>query len=542
MSVKSPARPVSSADPMSPASTASSKQSRRSLIMMANNLKPTRQKLQKYFAKPRHSAPEPVFRTWQAQNLGSAITVASLQVASLGNPDAPRLPVVEVQDARYKPTLVRIVDTEQRSSQTPDPSPGSAPEMDSPEDESGLASSLPPSLPPSLPILEDAAQAPLSLSLAADDSSPEAGVPAVPSPPRDDSAQPPPPPLAAADASSGATSSSPRRLSSSALQTAAPAPLPGRMSMETDPAEPRVRRGPSLIKPRPRFSVRRRVKTPVYKMGYVDMAAAKRKQEAGAAVDRQGSVRSIARQYCTLIDDSLIAETHVPQDGRVPSLHRKTRPAAAEPALAPALERECEPGSEAQEFDDDCGSVLRHSPAVEPRHDAELLELSESPRPRPRSQPVPSPAASDADTLVYFHDETAYLTPLLFPSLPSPISADEEAAEEEQGHREKDGSEDDGRAGDAASFQIAFQLLTRELSAAFADHSVRGADDTSGLQVWLMIAAYERLRDQISATPSPDPQLRGARAMFDTWLDALRAVQTSMAGERAESESEYGDE
>ncbi|KAG5914499.1 hypothetical protein E4U42_000449 [Claviceps africana] len=545
MSVQSPARPVSSADPMSPASTVSSKQSRRSLIMMANNLKPTRLKLQKYFARSRHSAPEPVFSTWKAQNLGSAVTMASLQMGSLGNPQATNLPVVEVQDARYKPTLVRIVDTEQRRRHTP--------ETDSPGDESGLVSSLPPSLPPSLPVPEYSVHAPLPPSLAAADSSPEAEVPL---PALDDSAQPSASPLpaaeaSAAEASSGAAVSSPRRPSPSPPQTAAPAPLSGRMSMETDPAEPRVRRGPSLIKPRPRFSVRRRVKTPAYKMGYVDMAATNRKQEAVSPVSRQGSVRSIARQYRTLIEDTLIEdiliedtlieETDVPRVPRVPSIHRNTRSGAAEPALEPAPEpkSESEPGPEVQQFDDDDDSPPRHSPAAESQHGAGLCE---TPPPRPRSQLAPSPAASDADTLVSFHDETAYLTPLLFPSLPS---ADQDEAEEQQGHADKDRSKDDGRRGDAAadaaSFPIAFQLLTRELSAAFADHAARTTEDTSGLQVWLMIAAYERLRDQISATESPDPQLRGAKAMFDTWLDALRAVQTSMAGERADSESEYGD-
>ncbi|KAG5980622.1 hypothetical protein E4U55_003827 [Claviceps digitariae] len=556
MSILLTDNPIPNAVPVSPMSTTSSKHSRRSLITMANHLKPTRQNFQKYFTKSRHSAPEPVFKDWQSHNLGSVIKMTSLQMGSLANPEVPMSPVVQVQDSRSKPALVRV-DTEQQRKQKP----ALIPEVDSlrldtgseSETESGLA-------PPSLPHApEESAQPQLSSSLATADSSVEAAVASsdqeesleslsspsmvvadssveatISAPAPEDSAQPPlSPSLAGADPSAEATDPPLRPLSPSSL----PLPLPSQtqiaelplvpdvMSMETDPTERRLRRGPSLIKPRPRSSVRRRAKTPVHKNGHTDMAT---------AVRRQGSVRSIARQYRTLIEDTLIEETDIPEVPRVPSIHRKT---PSETATA-AQESEPAPAAEVQEFDDNYRPISGHS-AVDLPYDAGLFES-----PRPRSELTPSPVASDADTLVSFHDETAYLAPLLFPAPPTPPFSEEEMeGQEEIDTCDINGDEfSRGPGADGAPFQTAFNLLTRELSMAFADDSARSARDTSSLQVWVMIAAYERLRDQISATDSSDPHLQGARAMFDTWLDSLRAVQKSIADEGADSESEYGDE
>lgn len=179
--------------------------------------------------------------------------------------------------------------------------------------------------------------------------------------------------------------------------------------------EPRVRRGPSLIKPRPVSGVRRRAKTPIHKIGQLEMAAAKKRQEA--PINRQSSVRSIARQYRTLIEEI-----------DVPTVHGK---------------------------------------------------------------PLPATAAADPD---------------------------------------------------AVRFQIGLDLLTRELSTALADRSANSSRDASGLQIRVMIEAYERLRDRVSAMEAQDPQLKSTGAMFESWLDALRAIQRSFANDGAESESEYGDE
>ncbi|KAG5945884.1 hypothetical protein E4U60_004812 [Claviceps pazoutovae] len=572
MSVQGPVSPGSIAESSMSPKSASSKNSRRSLIMMASNLKPNRQRLQKYFAKSRHSAPEPVLRKWSARNLGSGIKMASLQMASLGNPEVPISPVVK--DSRHTTTLVRV-DTEQQRKHKPDPTPemsnlGSvvlSPSVEEEPPSSAPEDSAPSTSSPSLAFDAASAEAsgssqsqhspsPSPPAAKAQDSAESASLPSpapvaasaeasVPSPPQlspspppsasetEHPIQPPSPPLTPTVASAEASVPAPSRPSPPppSLQTAARPLISDVMSMETDPTKPRMRRGPSLIKPRPRSSVRRRAKTPVHDIGHLEMAEAKKKQEAAiAVVDRQSSVRTMVRQYRTLVDDTLLTEdTNVPPVPDVPPAHREPLSATAAPEAAP----------EAQEFDDNYGPIPKHSGAGM-RRGAGLFEA-----PRPRNELAPSPIASDADTLVSFHDEAAYLTPLLFPSPPtSPRTEKARLNNNSNDGRIADGDADVAKSSgpDGARFEIAFDLLTRELSAAFADSSARSTSDTSGLQVWVMIAAYERLRDQISAMESPDPKLQGVKAMFDTWLDALRAVQKAVAGEGAESGSEYGDE
>lgn len=282
MSVQIPISPISRADSLSPTST-TDRDSRRSLILMANNLKPTRRKLQKYFSRPMRPAPEPDCKEWNANDVSSAIKMASMQMGSLGNPKLPISPVVG--DSRYKPALARV-GTEQRLQHKPDPTP----EVESIRFESRLA-------PPKT----------------------------APPPPQH---SPPPQPLAAT--SVGAALPSPQRLP--------PPPPPPQVvplplildatSRETDPMESRVRRGSSLMKSRPVSGVRRRAKTPVHKIGQLELAAAKKRQEA--AINRQSSVRSIARQYRTLIEEM-----------DVPTVHRKPLPAtaAADPDALRAIQR-----------------------------------------------------------------------------------------------------------------------------------------------------------------------------------------------------------
>ncbi|KAM4063139.1 hypothetical protein HRG_013801 [Hirsutella rhossiliensis] len=97
------------------------------------------------------------------------------------------------------------------------------------------------------------------------------------------------------------------------------------------------------------------------------------------------------------------------------------------------------------------------------------------------------------------------------------------------------GKEADGEVPGPATlrFSIGLDLLTRELSSAMTKQS-----DASGLQVWVMIEAYERLRHQIAAT---GPGNEEAKEAIDSWLKALHAIHRELADEAAMSESEYGD-
>lgn len=94
--------------------------------------------------------------------------------------------------------------------------------------------------------------------------------------------------------------------------------------------------------------------------------------------------------------------------------------------------------------------------------------------------------------------------------------------------------------------QTCLTLLTRELSLAAAATSRQsaqpGADTTAALQIWVMIEAYERLRDQVLGSHERGVRDGPLRAMFDTWLTALRSVHDGMVGSDGDrSESNYGD-
>ena len=435
-------RPVSMVE-MPSATPATTTQSRRSLIVMANSLKPTRQKLSKYFSRSRHSTPEPDVKDWDAQHLSSAIKMASMQMGRLGNPEHPISPVV--RDSRYKPTLVRVSTIA--------------------ETERELQSST--------------------------------AEPLVATPPPPPQQSPPPIP-------------EPDRLAPRIPMFTPPAPIaPFFEEIAEEPQLTYIRRGPSLIQPRPVHPrIRRRAKTPVHKIGQLEMAAAKKRQDA--VLSRNSSIRTIARQY-----RALVAETDIPEVPPLSTIQRKPLPETASPVVP--------------EFDDNFGPIPRQSIIVSPG-----AGLFESPRPR-------SEAISEADTLLPLpaDEQSMYLKPLA--NCAAPPTPPSEHDEECLGHDNAKSADTDT---DALRFQIGFELLTRELSTAFAQHSARGGDgrrDTSGLQIYVMIEAYERLRDQIGAMETQDPELKNAMAMFDAWLASLRAIQRSMADEEVVSESEYED-
>lgn len=83
---------------------------------------------------------------------------------------------------------------------------------------------------------------------------------------------------------------------------------------------------------------------------------------------------------------------------------------------------------------------------------------------------------------------------------------------------------------DILSLQIAMDLLTRELSSAVSNESLRAPADVRSLQVWVMIEAYERLRDQVlgmereDGGDMPAEEARALRGMFNMWLWALYRV------------------
>ncbi|KAI1101747.1 hypothetical protein F4804DRAFT_314976 [Jackrogersella minutella] len=92
------------------------------------------------------------------------------------------------------------------------------------------------------------------------------------------------------------------------------------------------------------------------------------------------------------------------------------------------------------------------------------------------------------------------------------------------------------------SLQICLDLLGRELSSAASGSSLRPSGETSALQMWVMIEAYERLRDKIYDMRLDRDQERSLNSMLDMWIKALYSVYDEMTGNGGhESESDYDD-
>lgn len=134
---------------------------------------------------------------------------------------------------------------------------------------------------------------------------------------------------------------------------------------------------------------------------------------------------------------------------------------------------------------------------------------------------------SDDGTLVSFDEERVYFKPVSFHSGPtSPFSPPENnnnlpptGTETSHGHGQEN-----------LSLQICLDLLTRELSSAFVGRPSRPSPSTSSLQVWVMIEAYEKLRDQLAERARDDRQVRALEVMFDVWLRALYSIHDSFEG------------
>ncbi|RYP53158.1 hypothetical protein DL768_001832 [Monosporascus sp. mg162] len=90
------------------------------------------------------------------------------------------------------------------------------------------------------------------------------------------------------------------------------------------------------------------------------------------------------------------------------------------------------------------------------------------------------------------------------------------------------------------SLEISLDLLTRELTAAASGARLHASAETSALQIWVMIEAYEKLRDRLLETRTRYDQ--ATSAMFDMWLQALHRIHDQMTGSDGQaSESDYGE-
>ncbi|KAI1155082.1 hypothetical protein F4825DRAFT_408712 [Nemania diffusa] len=97
-------------------------------------------------------------------------------------------------------------------------------------------------------------------------------------------------------------------------------------------------------------------------------------------------------------------------------------------------------------------------------------------------------------------------------------------------------------ASKSPDLQTCLDLLTRELSSAVHSSPAQSSADTAALQVWVMIEAYEKLRDQVIKINERGGQDDPLKTAFDTWLQALHSVHDGMTGDDGQrSESDYGE-
>ncbi|KAI0836271.1 hypothetical protein F5Y06DRAFT_273775 [Hypoxylon sp. FL0890] len=232
---------------------------------------------------------------------------------------------------------------------------------------------------------------------------------------------------------------------------------------------------------------RRYAKTPVHHIGQLENRS---RREHETAAHRVSSVEKIAESYRALLESSCAI------------LHEPSSPLRLEEAHHPAV--------------DNYGT----------REDT-IHEIPET------SSATGSPHSDDG-TLVAFEEETVSLKPVsILPEPPSPRVIRRKGELHPPPRRASPGSH---------SLQICLDLLGRELSSAVSGLSLRPSAETSSLQVWVMIEAYERLRDKIFDMHLDHTQERALNTMLDTWIKALYAVHDRMTGSDGhESESDYGD-
>ncbi|KAK3292724.1 uncharacterized protein B0H64DRAFT_236182 [Chaetomium fimeti] len=190
-------------------------------------------------------------------------------------------------------------------------------------------------------------------------------------------------------------------------------------------------------------------------------------------------------------------------------------------------------------------------------------ETSSRDSPHMAELPERSPISDDG-TLVSFQGDAVYFkplscspkqAPLLFspqseppppPSVPLSLSRQQtsSADDNDNDNNNDNDDDDDDDDDDSLGLQISLDLLTHDLSSAIAGRRsrrpCRPSRATSALQVWVMIEAYERMRDQMAELSQSEERARAMRDMFDLWLRALYAVHGDMSRGAREEEGSSG--
>ncbi|KAJ0161847.1 hypothetical protein CTA2_5491 [Colletotrichum tanaceti] len=263
-----------------------------------------------------------------------------------------------------------------------------------------------------------------------------------------------------------------------------------------------------------RSSMRRRAKTPIYAIGQLESPTCGRDS---ATTDEVSSVDLIADQYRALLEtqDASPVCTGARSD-TLPSRQASRRQTSLAPSQHSAGE----------------------APAAELRPDVY--------KPAPLRNVVAHSPKSDDGTLVAFDEEAIYFKPMSFspepPLTPSPSSSSPPpppSPPPRNRARLQRNSSSLAPSNHNLSLQIATDLLTRELSTTMLDRSQHMGTDISSLQIWVMIEAYERLRDQVMEMSRQNEDAENMEAMFDTWLQALYSMHERMTSDAASRGSRY---
>ncbi|KAL6923172.1 hypothetical protein ACHAPO_001342 [Fusarium lateritium] len=256
-------------------------------------------------------------------------------------------------------------------------------------------------------------------------------------------------------------------------------------------------------------AMRRQAKTPVFRIGQLEQHALARK--ARDVPEKTSSVELIADQYHALLET---------RDG----------PPALDSQL-PSPSRESH-----YSFDD---TPLQIPPYAAKRSQSmrtantssSMTAIPRQLRPRLRSAPThdTNVAAVEGDT-IYFKPYSFSPPPSPeYPGTPRHSWTDEFRPSSSSGHSFQDN----------ISLQIAMDLLTSELSSVMTGRPQRNGQDTAALQIWVMIEAYERLRDQLTRQEPCNAEAQKVATMFDCWLASLYSIHSSLTESTLPSPTEY---
>lgn len=281
-------------------------------------------------------------------------------------------------------------------------------------------------------------------------------------------------------------------------------------------------------------SMRRHAKTPIFSIEQMERTN-QIKAEAVAArrLERIASVEVIAEQYRALLDRSPSIYT---QKSR-----KSLRPATPPPPMPERLDMGRRAVSEhvALQF----RPKRPDTPLTPPGARSPTLSTKELAR---KEVPKPDSPKSRAFTLQSSHSKAPSFSGSSVSGSSSPTSVWSRRDSESGSDISVPSPTRASPAPGNLSLQICLDLLTRDLSSALTKNS-RGDHDpcqrrpwrqeseTSALQIWVMIEAYERLRDRLAAGEGAGAEMspeskKAMEASLDMWLRSLYTIHDSLNG------------